>query len=163
PEKLSGTLTAISTALKGRGSDLGQTLSQLGTYFGGLDPHLGELQKNLQELAKFSGNFSAAAPDLVQALDNFSTTAQTVVAEQQNLKSLYGTLTGASQNLESFLRANASNLISLSANARPTAELLAQYAPEYPCLLGNMASLVPLVDQGLGKGTNQPGLHATVE
>ena len=163
PEKLSTTLTAISTALQGRGDTLGETLSQLGTYLDGLNPHLPELRQNLQQLAKFSDNLNSSAPDLVQTLDNLSTTSKTVVAEQQNLQALYGNVTAASQTLESFIRGNASNIISLSANARPTAELLAKYAPEYPCLFGNMASLVPVIDQALGKGTNQPGLHATVE
>ncbi|NIH82712.1 MCE family protein [Amycolatopsis viridis] len=163
PEKLSTTLTAISTALQGRGETLGQTLSELGTYLGDLNPHLPQLQQNLRELAKFSDNLSTAAPDLVQTLDNLSTTTRTVFDEQQNLQALYGNVTAASQTLESFVRANASNLISLAENSRPTAELLARYAPEYPCLFGSMAQLVPLVDQALGKGTSQPGLHATIE
>ena len=163
PEKLSATLTAISTALRGRGDQLGQTLAQLGTYLNGLNPHLPQLQQNLQQLATFSDNLNASAPDLVQTLDNLSTTSKTIVDEQQNLRALYGNVTAASQTLESFIRGNASNLISLSANSRPTAELLAKYAPEYPCLFGSMAGLVPNIDGALGKGTNQPGLHAKVE
>lgn len=163
PEKLSATLTAISTALHGRGDQLGRTLSQLGTYVGDLNPHLPQLRKNLQELAKFSDNLGASAPDLVQTMDNLATTAKTVVSEQRNLQSLYGEVTGASQTLESFLRANSTTMIRLATNSRPTAELLAQYAPEYPCLLGSMAELVPYVDQSLGKGTSKPGLHAKIE
>ncbi|WP_236789527.1 MCE family protein [Amycolatopsis sp. GM8] len=163
PQKLSTTLTAISTALQGRGDELGQTLSELGTYLDGLNPHLPALQHNLQALAKFSNNLSNTAPDLVQTLDNLSTTSKTIVEQQQNLQALYADVTQASQTTESFLRANARNLISLSDSARPTAELLAKYAPEYPCFLGGMAQLVPLLDQAFGKGTSQPGLHATLE
>lgn len=163
PQKLSATLTAISTALQGRGDELGQTLSDLGRYLDGLNPHLPELQHNLQSLAKFSNNLANTAPDLVQTLDNLSTTSRTIVDERQNLQALYGDVTTASQTLESFVRANSGNLISLSDSARPTAELLARYSPEYPCLLGGMADLVPLIDQAMGKGTNQPGLHATIE
>lgn len=163
PQKLSATLTAISTALHGRGDQVGDTLSNLGTYLGDLNPHLPQLRQNLRDLAKFSDNLSNSAPDLVQALDNLSTTAKTVVAEQQNLHALYTNLTGASQTLESFLRGNSSNLIGLASTARPTAELLAQYAPEYPCLLGSMTDLIPYLDKAFGKGTNEPGLHATIE
>jgi phospholipid/cholesterol/gamma-HCH transport system substrate-binding protein len=163
PQKLSATLTAISTALQGRGDELGQTLSDLGTYLDGLNPHLPELQHNLQALAKFSNTLSTTAPDLVQTLDNLSTTSRTIVDEQQNLQALYGDVTTASQTLESFLRANAGNLISLAASSRPTAELLAKYAPEYPCFLGQMAGLIPRLDTAYGKGTSQPGLHATIE
>jgi virulence factor Mce-like protein len=163
PQKLSSTLTAISTALQGRGKPLGETLSQLGQYIGELNPHVPALEHNLQALTTFSGNLSATAPDLVQSLDNLSTTARTIVDQQQNLSALYGSLTTASMDLQSFLQANANNIIRLAETARPTAELLAKYAPEYPCVIGQMAQVLPRIDQALGKGTAQPGLHATIE
>ncbi|WP_329071003.1 MCE family protein [Amycolatopsis sp. NBC_01480] len=163
PQKLSSTLTAISTALQGRGKPLGDTLSQLGDYIGQLNPHEPQLQHDLKALAQFSGNLSNSAPDLVQSLDNLSTTTRTVVDEQQNLSSLYGSLTTASQDLQTFLENNEQNIISLAGTARPTAELLAKYAPEYPCVIGQMAKMVPVIDKALGKGTGQPGLHATIE
>jgi virulence factor Mce-like protein len=163
PQKLSATLTAISTALSGRGDQLGDTLTQLGTYIGELNPHEPELQHNLKALAEFSDHLKDAAPDLVQSLDNLSTTTRTVVDQQQNLSSLYGSLTQASVDLQTFLQNNKDNIISLVDTARPTAELLAKYAPEYPCVISQMAKNVPLIDQALGKGTDQPGLHATIE
>ncbi|MEU7784121.1 MCE family protein [Amycolatopsis sp. NPDC049159] len=163
PQKLSATLTAISTALQGRGDQLGDTLTQLGTYIGELNPHEPELQHNLKALAEFSDHLSGAAPDLVQTLDNLSTTTRTVVDQQQNLSNLYGSLTQASIDLQTFLQNNKENIISLADTARPTAELLAKYAPEYPCVISQMARNVPLIDQALGKGTDKPGLHATIE
>ncbi|WP_328613600.1 MCE family protein [Amycolatopsis sp. NBC_00355] len=163
PQKLSATLTAISTALSGRGDQLGDTLTQLGSYIGELNPHEPELQHNLKALAEFSDHLKDSAPDLVQSLDNLSTTTRTVVDQQQNLSNLYGTLTQASVDLQTFLQNNKDNIISLASTARPTAELLAKYAPEYPCVISQMAKNVPLIDQALGKGTDQPGLHATIE
>ncbi|MEU3273696.1 MCE family protein [Saccharomonospora sp. NPDC006951] len=163
PQKLSSTLSAISTALEGRGKPLGETLSELGEYVGELNPHLPELQENLRELAEFSDNLSDAAPDLVRTLDNLTVTSKTIVEERQNLRTLYGNLTTASVDLESFLTANADNLISLGSTARPTAELLAKYSPEYPCFIGQMADLLPRIDKAFGKGTSKPGLHATIE
>ncbi|WP_370970397.1 MCE family protein [Amycolatopsis sp. cg9] len=163
PQKLSATLTAISTALQGRGDQLGETLTQLGTYIGELNPHEPELQHNLKALAEFSDHLKDAAPDLVQSLDNLSTTTRTVVDQQQNLSNLYGSLTQASIDLQTFLQNNKENIISLADTARPTAELLAKYAPEYPCVISQMADNVPLIDQALGKGTDKPGLHATIE
>lgn len=163
PQKLSSTLAAISTALEGRGKPLGETLAQLGDYVGELNPHLPRLQENLRQLARFSDNLSDAAPDLVRVLENFSVTSRTVVEQQHKLSNLYTTLGTASVDLESFLSANADNLISLGETARPTAELLAKYAPEYPCFLGQMSDLVPRIDKAFGKGTNKPGLHATIE
>lgn len=163
PQKLSSTLTAISTALQGRGEPLGETLSELGAYVGELNPHLPELQENIRQLAEFSENLSGTAPDLVRTLDNLTTTSHTVVEQQQQLDVLYRDLTTASTDLHSFLEANANNIISLGNTARPTAELLAEYAPEYPCFLGQMADLLPRIDEVFGKGTSKPGLHITLE
>lgn len=163
PQKLSSTLTAISTALQGRGEPLGETLSQLGQYVGYLNPHVPQLEKDLKALTTFSDNLKDATPDLVQSLDNLSTTTRTVVDQQQNLSLLYGNLTTASIDLQSFLDANSNNIIRLAETARPTAELLAKYAPEYPCVIGQMAQTVPKIDEALGKGTDHPGLHATIE
>ncbi|GAA1243949.1 MCE family protein [Prauserella halophila] len=163
PQKLSTTLTAISTALEGRGEELGTTLSDLGSYLGELNPHVPKLQENLRELAKFSHNLSDVTPDLVQTLDNFTTTSRTIVEKRQALSNMYTSVTGASTDLHSWLKANSSNLIQLADTARPTAELLAEYAPSYPCFLGQMAELVPRIDKAFGKGTNEPGLHATME
>ncbi|WP_414935959.1 MCE family protein [Amycolatopsis sp. cmx-11-51] len=163
PQKLSSTLSAISTALNGRGDQLGDTLAQLGTYVGDLNPHEPQLQRNLKELAEFSDNLGAVAPDLVQTLDNLSTTTRTVVDQKMNLQNLYGSVTQASVDLRTFLQNNADNLIRLADSARPTAELLAKYAPSYPCVIGQMAASLPKIDKALGKGTNRPGLHATIE
>lgn len=163
PQKLSTTLNAISTALEGRGKELGQTLSELGDYLGKLNPHVPKLQENLRELAKFSDNFSDVTPDLAHTLENLRTTGNTIVEKQQGLSNMYTSVTGASKDLQSWLEANSENLIRLGETARPTAELLAKYAPSYPCFLGQMADLVPKIDKVFGKGTDKPGLHATLE
>ncbi|OLT42578.1 ABC transporter substrate-binding protein [Saccharomonospora sp. CUA-673] len=163
PQKLSSTLSAISTALQGRGEDLGDTITELGQYVEELNPHVPKLQENLRELAKFSHNISDVTPDLVDTLDNLTTTADTFVERQHGLENVYTSLTGASTDLQSWLEANSQNLINLGSTARPTAELLAKYAPGYPCFLGQMADLVPRIDEAFGKGTNEPGLHAKIE
>ncbi|WP_026424098.1 MCE family protein [Actinokineospora inagensis] len=163
PQKLSSTLTAISTALQGRGKDLGKTLSDLGDLVGDLNPHLPQLQKDLRTLATVSDTYADAAPDLVQALTDLTATSKTIADQRSNLDALYATATTASRDLESFLRVNRGNLIQLADTSRPTLETLARYAPEYPCLLQLMSEDVDALDKAFGKGTNKPGLHATIE
>ncbi len=163
PEKLASTLTAVSTSLEGRGEQLGRTLTDLGDYLGELNPHLPDLRTNLRELADFSDNLDEVAPQLVRTLDNLTTTSRTLVDKRENLATLYRTVSTASTDLRSFLQANADNLINLGETARPTAELLAEYSPSYPCFLGQMAELVPRIDESFGKGTDKPGLHAKME
>ena len=163
PQKLSSTLTAISTALAGRGDALGQTLSDLGSLVGELNPHLPQLREDLVQLATVSDTYSDAAPDLVQALTDLTVTSRTIAEQRANLDSLFATTTTAARDLESFLRINRDNLIRLADSSRPTLDALARYSPEYPCLLGMMADNVDTLDKVFGKGTDRPGLHATIE
>ena len=163
PQKLSTTLTAISTALQGRGPQLGRTLAQLGQYVGQLNPQLPTLEHDLRALTTTSDTYDQAAPQLLTALNDLTTTSRTLVTERTNLQNLYATVTTASDDLGNFLRVNEDNLIQVSSASLPTLDTLARYSPEYPCFLKQMANLIPTVDKAFGKGTNEPGLHATLE
>jgi phospholipid/cholesterol/gamma-HCH transport system substrate-binding protein len=163
PQKLSTTLTAISTALDGRGKQLGQTLVDLGKLVEEINPYVPQLTHDLQALTEVSDTYTQAIPDFVNALDDLTVTSRTIYEQQANLSALFGTLTTASRDLESFLRANSDNIIRLSDSSRVTLELLAKYSPSYPCFLKQMASLVDASKSVFGGGTDQPGLHATIE
>jgi virulence factor Mce-like protein len=163
PQKLSSTLSAISTALQGRGADLGTTLADLGQFVGEVNPHLPKLREDLRTLTTVADTYSEATPDLIQALTDLTATSKTVVEQRANLDALFATATTVSRDLESFLRANSANLIQLADSARPTLETLARYSSEYPCMLKLFAEAVPRIDEALGKGTDRPGLHATIE
>src|SRR6266540_2602397 len=124
PEKLSSTLTAISTALDGRGKQFGDTIAELGKLIGEVNPHLPQLQHDVRALADLSNNYTEALPDLVTALNDLTTTSKTLVEQRANLDELYGTLTTSTRDLDSFLRVNKGNLIQLADTSRPTLELL---------------------------------------
>lgn len=162
PDKLSVTLTAVSQALQGRGTELGQTIVSINTYLQQVNPELPALDKDISELVSVADGFNRAAPDVVQALADFATTSRTLVDQRANLNNLYTTLTSASGNLDTFLRRNSPNLIQLVTDAGPTLRSLARYAPEYPCLLRQLTAFEAQMDKVLGKGTNQPGLHVNI-
>jgi len=163
PQKLAVTLTAISQALSGRGQELGTTLSSLSQYVGQLNPQLPTLEHDLRALAKVTDTYNTAAPPLLNALTNLSATSQTLVDEKANLQNLFGTLTTASDTLDNFLTANKDNLIQVSSASLPTLNILARYSPEYPCFLKEMVTDANRLNTAFGYGTNQPGLHATIE
>jgi phospholipid/cholesterol/gamma-HCH transport system substrate-binding protein len=162
PQNLSLTLTALSQALSGRGTQLGQTLDTVNAYFKKFNPNLPALDNDIAQLVQVTKTYSQAAPDIVQALNDFAVTSQTIVAQQQSLSALFSTVTQASQNLQGFLDQNQGNIIGLSANGLPTLQILERYSSEFPCSLEYLAKFVPDVNKILGAGTNQPGLHATV-
>ncbi|NUT51979.1 MAG: MCE family protein [Saccharothrix sp.] len=163
PEKLATTLTAMSQALENRGEPLGETLVQLDAYLGEFNPELPKLTEGLSRLADVSDVYADAAPDLVQALSDATVTSRTLVEQRDNLLAMYGTLTTTALDVNSFLAVNKNNLIRLADVSRPTLDLLAKYAPEYPCLLKGLTEFKPIMDQVFGKGTDEPGLHVTLE
>lgn len=159
PQKLAATLNAVSTALDGRGTQLGTTLVQLDRYLSKLNPELPVLNDDIKQLVTVSHVYNAAAPDIVQALTDFTRTSGTIAQEQANLGTLYGTATATAQDVTTYLRQNSGNIIRLAADSRGTLGLLAKYAPSFPCTLRTLANFVPAMDKALGKGTHQPGLH----
>jgi virulence factor Mce-like protein len=163
PQKLAATLTAVEKALHGRGKQLGDTLKHLGQYVGKLNPHLPALEHDLSTLAKVSQTYSDAVPHLANALDDLVTTSRTLAEQRANLSKLFGTLNTTADDLRGFLSANEQNLISLVGTSRETLHLLARYSPEFPCVFSGFAGAIPKLDKAWGKGTNQPGLHATLE
>ena len=46
--------------------------------------------------------------------------------------------------------------------SREFLEMLARYSPEFPCLNQALVEQIPLMDRALGKGTDEPGLHAEI-
>ncbi|MFJ9778217.1 MCE family protein [Amycolatopsis sp. NPDC101161] len=164
PEKLASTLTAVSTALEGRGKQLGQTLVQLSDYLGKLNPSLPDVKADITGLANVANTYDKAAPDLLQALSDLTTTSRTIVDQRAQLTDLYATVTAASVDLTSFLQVNKDNLIRLTTAIQPTLDVLAKYAPEYPCLMRQLAESVPRAELAFGKGTAHPEVsRVTIE
>jgi len=164
PEKLSSTLTAVSPALEGRGKQLGQTLVQLPDYLGKLTPSLPDIKADITGLANVANTYDRAAPDLLQALSDLTTTSRTIVDQRARLTDLYATVTAASVDLTSFLQVNKDNLIRLTTAVQPTLDVLAKYAPEYPCLMRQLAESVPRAELAFGKGTAHPEVsRVTIE
>jgi phospholipid/cholesterol/gamma-HCH transport system substrate-binding protein len=162
PQDLDVTLTAISTALQGRGGELGHTLVQLNAYLRKFNLNLPALDKDITELVQVARTYTQAAPSIVQALNDFTVTSETIVAQQESLGSLYTTLTQATQDVNTFLGQNSGNIIGLSSNGLPSLRILARYSSEFPCVLRDLRRFIHDMNKALGAGTGQPGLHATV-
>lgn len=162
PAELAATLTAVSQALDGRGTDLGRTMVELDAYLKKINPSLPALNRDIKQLVEVSRNYDEAAPDIIQALHDFTYTSRSLVDQKNNLAGLYASVTDASQDLSDFLHENSGNFIRLTATSRPTLELLRTYSPEFPCTLRMLTDFVPVMDEVLGKGTKRPGLHVTV-
>jgi phospholipid/cholesterol/gamma-HCH transport system substrate-binding protein len=153
PQKLSDTLGAISEALSGRGQQLGGTLVQLNQLLEGTNPSLPNLLAVINRLSPTADIYTAATPDLINALDNLVTTSRTLVQERAAFESTFRTVTSASDTLTGFLLANRDNIINLTATSFPVLDLLARYSPEFPCLLTQLTNLTPKINDVLHPDT----------
>lgn len=161
PEDLKVTLTALATALQGRGKQLGDNLASLNDYLTKLNPKVPELVDDIDKLGQVAVLYNDAAPDLLASLNNLQTTARTVSRRPEALSQLLLSATATSNTLDDFLNANGDYLIQVSASSAQVLALLAHYSPEYPCMAEGFAQLEPRLEQAFGGG--QPGLHITLE
>ncbi|NKQ56224.1 MCE family protein [Amycolatopsis sp. K13G38] len=162
PEKLSATLSAVSTALHGRGEQLGQTLVGLSDYLGGLNPSLPNIKADISGFADVTDIYNKAAPDFLQAMSDLTTTSRTLVDERTQLRQLYESVTTVSVDLGNFLKVNKDNIIRLTATDQSTLDVLAKYAPEYPCMLQQFADSIPAAYAAFGVGTDEMN-HVRIE
>lgn len=156
PVQLNQALTALATALSGRGGQLGTTIVQLRDYLRGLQPHLPALQHDLTALVGVTRTYDEAADALLRMMRNFSTTAATVVAEKTQLSAFLDDMTQASDATRDLVARNATDIVQLNAVSRPVLALLARYSPEFPCFFKGYQGLIPRIHDAVSK---KPGIN----
>lgn len=143
PADLNATLNALSTALAGRGEQLGRTMDQLDHYLGQIDDHLPTLKTDLVKLADVARTYDVAAPDLLGVLRDVTVTGQTVIDDKKELSTFFSDLGGLADTSTQVLSENESNLIRIGQVTEPILRLLAVYSPELPCLIEGAARYAP--------------------
>jgi phospholipid/cholesterol/gamma-HCH transport system substrate-binding protein len=141
PADINLTLNAISTALEGRGEALGRDLVTVNSYLKRVNPQIPQIISDLRLTTKVSNTYADVAPEVAQILQNTIRTTGTLEDRHQQLKTLFTDVTAFSDTAHDFLRQNGDNIIRLGQVSRPQAQMLARYAPEYPCLLGGLVDV----------------------
>ena len=88
PEDLKATLTALATALQGRGKQLGDNLAAFNDYLLKFNPKVPTLADDLAKLGQVATVYNDAAPDLLATLGNLQTTSRTITSRPQALDQL---------------------------------------------------------------------------
>lgn len=161
PQDLSYTLGAVADALRGRGDRLGENLATLGSYVGQVNTVLPQLQADISRIADVADTYDSAADDLLAVLDNLSVTSSTLVDQSEQLRRTFTVVDASSATATDFLTQNEASLISLAESSRPVLGLLAEYSPEYPCLLNGLARFDPLISQAFG-ADGDPALNLNI-
>ncbi|MDO3705029.1 MCE family protein [Micromonospora sp. C28SCA-DRY-2] len=161
PDQLAATLGALATALQGRGEQLGANLARLEAYLARLNPAMPAIAADVRALATVLDSYDAALPDLLALLRDVSVTARTVTDQRTQLAAFLAEATDAADVAHGFLDRHGDQLIRLGAVSRPVLELLATYAPEYPCLMSGLVALQPRVEEVFAGGRMRITLEVT--
>ncbi len=140
PADLNLTLNAISTALEGRGEALGQDLVTVDHYLKRINPQIPQIVNDLRLTTTVSNTYADVMPEVAQILRNTIKTTGTLEDRHQQLQTLFTDVSSFSHTAHDFLSTNGDNIIRLGEVSRPQAQMLARYAPEYPCLLGGLVN-----------------------
>jgi phospholipid/cholesterol/gamma-HCH transport system substrate-binding protein len=159
PDRLAATLAAIAAALDGRGERLGENLTTLGGYLRELNQELPTITEDVRRLATVLERYEAVLPDLLSILRDVTPTATTVADQRTQLAAFLAEGTDAADVTRFFLERHGDQLIRLGQVSRPVLELLAAYAPEYPCLMHGLVNLQPRVEEVFRNGR----MHITLE
>jgi phospholipid/cholesterol/gamma-HCH transport system substrate-binding protein len=141
PAKLSATLGAISTALQGRGSQLGTFIAELNSYLREFNPSLPALSADLATVPTVARTYASAAPALIATLGNLRVTSGTLARQQAQFDAFLLDLTGLAGNAQQFLAGNEHALTATLATLAPATALLAEYSPEFPCLFASASQI----------------------
>jgi phospholipid/cholesterol/gamma-HCH transport system substrate-binding protein len=159
PDKLAATLGALAYALDGRGDMLGRDLTTTDAYLSALNQQLPTITADVRKLATVLDTYTGALPDLLDVLRNATVTMTTISDQRTELARFLADTTDLAKTTDTFLDRYDDRIIQLGRVSRPVLELLAAYAPEYPCLLKGLVALQPQVEDVFSTGR----MHITLE
>jgi phospholipid/cholesterol/gamma-HCH transport system substrate-binding protein len=159
PAELNYTLTALATALEGRGEAIGSNLVTLNDYLERINPQIPDLVEDLRLLSRVSDVYRQAMPEVARLLRNGVTTGNTFVQKEQKIEALFNDVAAFSSTSRDFLEANGDNIIRLGELGARTLPVFEKYSPQYPCLLDGIVKIAPRQAQAFRNYT----LHINLE
>jgi ABC-type transporter Mla subunit MlaD len=141
PAKLNESLGALAKAFSGRGTQLGQSLSDLDSFLAKLEPSLPAFSHDLAVLPAVSNAYADAAPDLVKAAANATRISQTIVDEQRNLDALLISAIGLADIGNDVLSTNRQPLTNVLHLLVPTTDLTNEYHEVFTCGFGGLITI----------------------
>lgn len=142
PVKLNETLGAVSTAFSGRGESFGQSLSDLNSFLGEIEPSLPTLGRELQTFSDVSTAYADAAPDLMATVRNVTGLGQTLIDKHDSLDRLLVSAIGLADIGTEVIGGNREPLTNLTRLMVPTTDLTNEYHEALTCALTGVIDFV---------------------
>jgi phospholipid/cholesterol/gamma-HCH transport system substrate-binding protein len=159
PADINYTLTALATALEGRGEQIGNNLVVLEDYLARTNPKIPLLVDDLEKLSDVSEVYRDVLPEVAELLRNSVTTGETFVQKERKIQAFFSDVAGFSTTSREFLETNGDNIVRLSRQGAEQLPVFEKYAPEYPCLLNGIVDVLPRQEEAFRGYT----LHINLE
>ncbi|OXR41268.1 hypothetical protein B7C42_06666 [Nocardia cerradoensis] len=157
PAQVDTVLTQSAAAVRSRGGGLGESLQTLSAYLSEFNGTMPTLQRDIPKLADNADTLSGLAPDLLAVLDNVSVTGPTLTDKQSVLAAFLMSFTGLGNVGTTFFDAARKPLPGAVDALDPVTGVLAEYSPEYQCLLSGLVQSDAYLKRTLGGA--RPGLN----
>lgn len=141
PEHLNQTLSALSSALRGRGPAMGQIISDLDATLAELDPSLETLSHDIAVVPVVLDTYADVAPDLLKTVGNASSISRTIVEKQRDLDALLISVIGLGDAGNDVLATNHRPLADVVHLLAPVTSLTREYDDALYC---GLAGAIPL-------------------
>jgi len=135
PTELNAALTSVSTALEGKGDQLGQFFVDWNRYFAAIQPHLGTLEKVFATAPDVLGTYADAAPALIDTGDQLGTTSETLASNEDEFDALLKGAVAGAGSAEQLLVGLDAPLRAFNEQWLPVTELGRRYSPEIGCVI----------------------------
>lgn len=117
PAALDETLTAIATALKDQGPQLGSTIEHVAAYLDQMLPEVPNIVNDVGQIGPVANSLSQATPPLLSTISNGSVLATTITNAATQLHQLLAGGTPTANDITSVLQASGSAFEDLVANS----------------------------------------------
>jgi phospholipid/cholesterol/gamma-HCH transport system substrate-binding protein len=145
PADLNATLSALATALEGRGSQLGENLETVDSYLKRINPEIPALIEDLRLTAQVSDLYADILPEVAQILDDTIVTTGTLEEKEATLNSALKDIRAFADTARGFLDRNGPLIKEANELTTTQLDLLARYAPEFPCFFKGLTNIAPRI------------------
>ncbi len=150
PVRLNLTLSATAEALTGLGKRFGQSLVNGNVILADVTERLPRLRRELRQTAELAEVYTAAGPDLWDAVDNAVSTVHTLNSQRGELDAALLASAGFAGTGAGVIERGAPYLVRAFSDLIPTAGLLNTYSPAIFCTIRNTAEVVPAALEAFG-------------
>ncbi|PWN02109.1 virulence factor Mce [Nocardioides silvaticus] len=145
PADLNATLSALATALEGRGAQLGENLEVVDSYLKRINPQIPALLDDLALTAQVSDVYADILPEVAQILDDTVVTTGTLEEKEATLNGALKDIRAFADTARGFLDRNGALIRTANELTTTQVDLIARYSSEFPCVFGALNNIAPRI------------------